>query len=130
MADVAHHNLDIDTSADWSETLTWNSNGVAIDLTGWTAIAQARLGGILLFTFDVTVGGTDGTTVLAAPADQLAPLAGTTAFWGITIAPPGAGDVLVMEGWARFQQRVGRPPAVDVPLDQFTYDLVFGDLPT
>lgn len=110
MAEVAHHNLSIDTSADWNATLTWRDSGQPIDLTGWTATAQARRApdGPVALTFAVAVGSTDGTTILTATKANMAPLTGETLVWGITVEPPIPGDALVMEGFAHFEERIGR----------------------
>lgn len=109
MAELAHHNLEVDTAVDWTETLTWRRDGSLINLTGWAAVAEARLAtdAPALVTFNVANGGAAGTTILSATKEQLAPLAGRRAVWGITLTPPGAGEALVMEGFVHFQARVG-----------------------
>ena len=84
----ATHNLTIYRDRDFSQTFYLKAQGVAMDLTGYSAKAEIRSGkdeDILIVGFQVTIIPAIGSIELSLTDTQTILLNDTTAFWDLVL---------------------------------------------
>ena len=94
----AQQNLTVHRGTDWSVTLRWKSGGVVVNLTGYTAVMEAKLthrdaDPVFRLTDEdgITLGGAAGTIIPALTAAQTAEITAHRLVYDLLlIAPSGA----------------------------------------
>ena len=111
------HNWTIEQGADWSRRVTWLVDGVAVNLTGYTARMDVRLRhsstdkllALSSPSAGITLGGLAGTIDLVLTAAQTAALAEGLYVYDLELVS-GAGVVTrLLEGTVTVTPEVTRP---------------------
>jgi hypothetical protein len=113
---AAHYDLIIEQGATFEKTVTWkDSDGNAVDLTGYTARMQIRRSKsstttILSITTDdaITLGGTAGTVAISIPAATTATFTFRRAVYDLELVSGGGVVYRLLEGVVGLSKEVTR----------------------
>jgi hypothetical protein len=103
MSDVGTYNFTIQQGATWTRTLTWKIDGVAVNLTGYTARMQLREAGTLVIELTtangrIALGGAAGTITLTITAADTTALNFKTALYDLELVSGGGVVTRLLEG--------------------------------
>ena len=108
-------NLDMWQGASWDYTLTWTTNGTAVDLTNYSARMQARASyhataTVLSITSGsgITLGGTAGTILLEADPVTTAGVPSGSYVYDLELVSPGSAVTRLVEGTLTVDPEVTR----------------------
>lgn len=101
--------------ASWDYTLTWTTNGAAVNLTNYSARMQARTAYHATATVfsitsgsGITLGGTAGTILLEASAATTAGVPEGTYVYDLELVSPGSAVTRLVEGMLTVDPEVTR----------------------